>query len=328
MGIRDRIKKGLNKNRPEKIAEEIAKTYVEIKQKGEENPIDTAVEKVMNIMKEELTEEERRKTLKELFESNILPKRVVAKTAVKISESEELPNEIITGAIKSSENVHPEIIGTIIEEGSMDTEKRIELMQHVEDEEIIKKHVENEMELLYNSSREKTDREIIDTIESLVNILGDNSKEQFNKLIEKVIAKKMAENYYSDAIKSTRIYGFSEIIPVKDMIDNNLPTKVKKEFEKIESKEGNKTGRFSELKLRMLMFNELSKQEDIMKKMLSDSENKKTLAMLENCGVLKKLTSLPEEQRATVIEKIGQSLEGISPEILQKKAEITEVKGK
>ncbi|MCI8640552.1 MAG: hypothetical protein HFJ59_01565 [Clostridia bacterium] len=324
MGIIDRINKRLNKKNPEKIAKEIAKTYVEIKEKGEENPIDTAVEKVMNIMKEELSEEDRRKTLKELFESNLLPKRVVAKTAIKISESEELPDEIITSAISSSENVHPEIIGTIIEEGSMDADKRIELMQHVEDEEIIEKHVESELELLYDSSRDKTDREIIDTIENLINVLGDNSRKKFNTLIEKVISKKMAENYYSDTIKSTRIYGFSEIIPVKDMIDNNLPAKVKKEFEILEGKEGHKIGRFSELKLRMLMFNELSKQEDTMRKMLSDNENKKTLAMLENLGVLKRLNSLPEEQRATVIEKIGESLEGVSPEISEEKIESVE----
>lgn len=324
MGIIDRINKRLNKKNPERIAEEIAKTYVEIKEKGEENPIDIAVEKVMNIIKEELSEEDRRKTLKELFESNTLPKRVVAKTAIKISESEELPDEIITSAISSSENVHPEIIGTIIEEGSMDADKRIELIQHVEDDKIIEKHVESELELLYDSSRDKTDREIIETIESLINVLGDNSRKKFNTLIEKIIAKKMAENYYSDTIKSTRIYGFSEIMPVKEMIDNNLPEKVKKEFENIESKNGYKTGRFSELKLRMLMFNELSKQEDTMRKMLSDNENKKTLAMLENSGVLKKLNSLPEEQRATVIEKIGESLEGISPEILEEKTESAE----
>lgn len=324
MGIKDCIIKKLNKKNPEKVAEEIAKTYVEIKEKGEENPIDTAVEKVMNIIKEELSEEDRRKTLKKLFESNSLPKRVIAKTAIKISESEELPDEIITSAISSSGNVHPEIIGTIIEEGSMDADKRIELMQHVEDEEIIEKHVESELELLYESSRDKADREIIDTIENLINVLGDNSRKKFNTLIEKVVSKKMAENYYSDTIKSTRIYGFSEIIPVKDMIDNNLPTKVKKEFEILEGKEGHKTGRFSELKLRMLMFNELSKQEDTMRKMLSDNENKKTLAMLENLGVLKRLNSLPEEQRATVIEKIGESLEGVSPEISEEKIESVE----
>ena len=324
MGIIDRINKRLNKKNPEKIAKEIAKTYVEIKEKGEENPIDTAVEKVMNIMKEELSEEDRRKTLKELFESNLLPKRVVAKTAIKISESEELPDEIITSAISSSENVHPEIIGTIIEEGSMDADKRIELMQHVEDEEIIEKHVESELELLYDRSRDKTDREIIDTIENLINVLGDNSRKKFNTLIEKVISKKMAENYYSDTIKSTRIYGFSEIIPVKDMIDNNLPAKVKKEFEILEGKEGHKIGRFSELKLRMLMFNELSQQEDTMKKMLSDSENKKTLAMLENSGVLKKLNSLPEEQRETVIDKMRESLEDITPEVSKEEKEIVD----
>ena len=232
--------------------------------------------------------------------------------------------EIITEAIKSSGNVHPEIIDGIIEEGNINADKRIELIQHVKDEEIIEKHVESELKLLYDSSRNKTDRDIIDTIESLINVLGDNIREQFNKQIEDVIAKKMAENYYSDTIKSTRIYGFSEIIPVKDMIDNNLPTKVKKEFEILESKEGHKAGRFSELKLRMLMINELSKQEDTMRKMLSDNENKKTLAMLENSGVLKKLNALPEEQRATVIEKIGESLEGILPEVTKEESEIVD----
>lgn len=134
----------------------------------------------------------------------------------------------------------------------------------------------------------------------------------------------MAENYYSDTIKSTRIYGFSEIIPVKDMIDNNLPAKVKSEFEILESKEGHKTGRFSELKLRMLMFNELAQQEDTMKKMLSDSENKKTLAMLENSGVLKRLNSLPEEQREAVIGKMRESLEHITPEVSKEGTEIVD----
>ena len=158
----------------------------------------------------------------------------------------------------------------------------------------------------------------------MTQILGNNISHNVSKLIERIVAKKMAENYYDDRIKSTRIYGFSEIIPVKEMIDNNLPAKVKREFEILESKEGHKTGRFSELKLRMLMFNELSQQEDTMKKMLSDSENKKTLAMLENSGVLKKLNSLPEEQRETVIDKMRESLEDITPEVSKEEKEIVD----
>lgn len=70
----------------------------------------------------------------------------------------------------------------------------------------------------------------------------------------------------------------------------------------------------------MLMFNELSKQEDI----LAENENKKTLAMLENFGVLKKLNSLPEGQRVSEIEKIGENLEGISPEIPKEETEIVD----
>ncbi len=237
MGIRDMIKKRLNKNNPEKIAEEIAKTYTDIKEKGEEHARAVVVEKIIKILQEELSEDEARKTLNEFFKSNKIPNGVITEAAVKISKSEELPDEIITGAISSSEKVHPEIIGAIIEEGSIDTDKRIELIQHVEDEEIIKKHIESELEVLYEGSREKTDIEIIETIENLMNVLGDNRSEHFNKLIEKVVAKKMAENYYSDTFKSTRIYGFSKIIPVKEMIDNNLPAKVKIEFEKIEEKE-------------------------------------------------------------------------------------------
>lgn len=231
------IKKRLNKNNPEKIAEEIAKTYTDIKEKGEEHARAVVVEKMIKIMQEELSEDEARETLNEFFKSNKIPNEVVTDAALRISESEELPDEIITSAVKASKNVHPEIIDTIIERGSIDLDKKIELIQHVEDEEIIEKHLESELKSLYDSSKEKTDREIIETIEGLTKVLGDNRSEHFNKLIEKVVAKKMAENYYSDTFKSTRIYGFSKIIPVKEMIDNNLPSKVKIEFEKIEEKE-------------------------------------------------------------------------------------------
>lgn len=72
------------------------------------------------------------------------------------------------------------------------------------------------------------------------------------------------------------------------------------------------------------MFNTLSKQEDTMKNMLADSENKITLAMLENLGILKKLNSLPKEQRASVIEEMGGSLEGILPEIPKEESEIVD----
>lgn len=105
-----------------------------------------------------------------------------------------------------------------------------------------------------NSSQEieKKIQEIKDQIEN--GIISDKQQEKLNELVEqkkqliksqkdfekqlkeceeKVVVRKMAENYYSNNKRGTNIYIFSSVIPVEEMIGDNLASEVKREYDKI-----------------------------------------------------------------------------------------------
>lgn len=64
-------------------------------------------------------------------------------------------------------------------------------------------------------------------------------------MVQTVIAKKMAENYYSDIKQGTKIFTFTKIIPIEDMIEKDLPSAVENEYNKIEEDRKIKKDRFN-----------------------------------------------------------------------------------
>ena len=261
MKVTKNITKFLNRNNPETIANEIAQVYQEKKENGEEHPMDDTVEEIMQIFKDNPNPEKVREILKSILEKKDIPNRIFEKAATQISKDKEIPDSVITDVIgRSEKNISDESINRIIEEGNIDVNERINLMHNVEDKTIIEERVENELKILYRICKEKKDYEVVERVDILKELLEDNEvSANIQNLIKQVVAKKMAENYYSDIKKGTRIFELSKIMPVEDMIENDLPSIVEQEYKKIEENEGNKEGRFNKKELKEQILIEMGK---------------------------------------------------------------------
>lgn len=261
MTIAEKFRKRIGINNPQKVVEGIAKTYTEKKDNGEEHPIDSTVEAIMKIIKENPDPEKVRGLLKAVLEEEKIPNKVFEKAATKISKSDEIPDEIITNVVEKTDTQVPdELINNMIEKGEFGVKERLNLIKNVEDEKIIKERVKNEFKILYKSSEEKTDIEVVNRVKDLKKILGNNSEDtEIAYLINKIVAKKMAECYYDDKLKGTRIYTLSQIIPTEKMIEVDLPSKVLQEYQTIEEKEGKKGDRVNTKKLKIQILDEMAR---------------------------------------------------------------------
>lgn len=257
-----KIKNILKKNSPEKLAEELEMSYKRMKKEGEEHPIDKTVKNVMKKIQENPEPRNVEKILKAVKDNEGIPDRVFEKTSTIISETNEIPDRVITDVIEKSEtSISDEAINRIIEEGKIDVKERINLMHNLEDKAIIEKRVENELNILYRVCENKRDDEVVDRVKELKKFLNyDDVNEQLQMLIQQVVAKKMAENYYSDVSKGTNIYTLSQIMPVEDMIENDLPSMVQNEYQKIEENREKKEGRFNKKGLKIQILIEMGKK--------------------------------------------------------------------
>lgn len=261
MKIAEKFRKKIEINNPQKVAEGIAKTYTEKKENGEEHPIDSTVETIMKIIKENPNPQKVRELLKAVLEEEKIPNRVFEKTATKISKSDEIPDEIITKVVeKTDKQVPDEVINNMIKEGEFGVKERLDLIKNVEDENIIKERVKNEFKVLYKNSEEKTDIEIVNRVKDLKILLGENNEDtEIEHLINKIVAKKMAECYYDDKLKGTRIYTLSQIMPTEKMIEIDLPSKVLEEYQKKEEEKGKKEDRVNTKKLKIQILDEMAR---------------------------------------------------------------------
>lgn len=253
------IKKFLNRNNPEVISNKIAQTFNERKENGEKNPMDNTAEDIIKILQEH--PDIKRTILAKLAENEEVPDKLIVRTAIKISESEDIPNSVITEAIERSKTkISDESINSIIEETKMQPKERIDLMRSIDNKKIIEERIKNELLILYKVCKEKKDYEVVDSVEKLKEFLNDDEvSPDIQHLIKQVVAKKMAENYYSDIKKGTRIFGLSKIMPVEDMIEDDLPSMVEQEYKKIEENAGKKEGRFDKKELKKQILIEMGK---------------------------------------------------------------------
>lgn len=257
MKIIEKIDKFLNKNNPERIANEIAQSYQEKKENGEEHPMDDTVEEIMQIFQNNPDLEKVREILKNILEKKDIPNRIFEKTATKISQDEKIPDSVITEVVaKSNVDVADETINNIINEGEINPKERLKLLKNVENKNILEKQVSNELEILYRNCKDKRDEEVAGRVTELKEILDSkNISDDLQDLIQTVVAKKMAENIYSDTSKGTNIYTLSKIMPVEDMVERDLVSTVEREYNKIEDSNQPKEGRFKkqELKIQILI---------------------------------------------------------------------------
>lgn len=260
MGIKEEIKKIIRRRNPELIANEIAHSFHERKENGEKDPMDNTVEEIMGILKNNPDIE--RTILAKILENEELPNKIFEKAATEISKDEEIPDSVIIDAVnKADTDISDEIINNIIKEGEVNVKERLELLKNVEDKEILRARVENELKILYKNCKDRRDDDVVDRIKEIQNLLNpEDINSRINQLVDTVIAKKMAENYYNDFKKGTNIYTLSKIIPSEEMIEKDLPTIVEKEFKLIEEEKGVKPNRFNKIEFKKLILDELGKQ--------------------------------------------------------------------
>lgn len=304
MNIIERVKKILGINSPEMIAERIVTSFQERKENGEKDPIDNTVKEAKRIINEnpDIAREIAKEILKEFIENEKIPESLFEKTAKEIALTPEIPDIVISQAVQQTEKQVPgKVIEKIIEEGNVNPKARLELIQNVEEVEIIKRRVKNELKILYSNCKGKQDREIVDRLQEIEGVL--ESKDitgEIQDLVYQVVSKKMAENYYDDKLRATKIYEFSQIISFEEMIESGLPEMVEKEYQMIEEKGEEKPDRFSKTKLTQLILDKMAN--DIAKKYgeigiiaIPQSEYMKKLSSEEEKSFIKAIQNFSEK---------------------------------
>ena len=260
MKITDRIKKFMNRNNPELIAGNVADAYLERKENGEKDPMDHTVEEIMQILKTHPDIE--KAILANIFENEKIPDRIFEKVATRISKDEEIPDSVIPEAVNRADtSISMESINNIIENGEVNARDRIELIKQVEDTKSKKQGVKSELKRLYKDCEQKRDAEVTGRIGEITKILSKEDIDQdIQGWIQTVIARKMAENFYSEIKQGTKIFTFTTIEPLEDMIEKDIATDVENEYRKIEEERQPKKGRFNKEEFETQLYKELGKQ--------------------------------------------------------------------
>lgn len=260
MKIQDRIKKFMNRNNPELIAGNVADAYLERKENKEKDPMDHTADEIMQILKTHPDIE--KAILANILENEKIPDRIFEKVATRISKDEEIPDSVIPAAVnKADTSISIESINNIIENGEVNARDRIELIKQVEDTKSKKEGVKNELRRLYEDCEKKRDAEVTERIEEIVSILDKKDiNEDVKGWIQTVIAKKMAENFYSDTKQGTKIFTFTKIESIENMIEKDLATEVETEYKKLEEERQTKERRFKKEEFETQLYKELGKQ--------------------------------------------------------------------
>ena len=260
MKITDRIKKIINRNNPELIAGNVANAYLERKENKEKDPMDHTADEIVQTLKK--NPDKRKDILAKIIDNKKIPDEMLPKLATRISKDPEIPDSVIPAAVNSADtSISMESINNIIENGEVNARDRIELIKQVDDTKSKKEGVKSELKRLYKECYIKRDSEVTGRIQEITKIL---SKEDIDKdiqgWIQTVIAKKMAENFYSDTKQGTMIYRFTSIVSIEDMVANDIATSVEKEYKKIEEERKPKRGRFDKEEFKEKIYTELGKQ--------------------------------------------------------------------
>ena len=260
MKLTEKIKKFMDRNNPESIVDNVADAYQERKEKKEKDPMDHTAEDIMQILK---THPDNKKAiLANVLENKKIPDRIFEKVATRISKDEEIPDSVIPAAVNRADtSISIESINNILENGEVNARDRIELIKQVEDSKSKKEGIKSELKRLYKECYIKRDVEVTERIEEIVAILERKDIDSEVKgWMQTVIAKKMAENFYSDTKQGTKIFTFTIIEPIEDMIEKDIATEVENEYKKIEEENQPKEERFNKEKFETQLYNELGKQ--------------------------------------------------------------------
>lgn len=257
MNIFEKIKKYFIQRNPELAASNLGDKYLQRLENGEKDPMDRTAK---DASKTEAFKNNPKAFVIEMQKNPDIPDKIVDKVITKILYKKEISNEVLVDVAKKSGMPDKKIL-SLLDNLDSDLTTSKDLIRIMKDPNLIKEAVEKEYDILYKNCKNKTDSEVVDTIDTIRKLGKEkNIKDEMLNKIQTVIAKKMAENYYSDVKRRTKIYTFSEILPMEKMIKENLPLRVEKEYKKIEAKRGIKKGRFDAEKLEAEMIREFGEQ--------------------------------------------------------------------
>ena len=260
MKLTEKFKKFMDRNNPESIVDNVADAYQERKENKEKDPMDHTADEIVQTLKK--NPYKRKDILAKVIDNKKIPDEMLPKLATRISKDPEIPDSVIPAAVNSADtSISIESINNIIENGEVNARDRIELIKQVEDSSSKKEGVKSELKRLYKECYIKKDAEVTERIEEIVAILNKKDiDDDVKEWTQTVIAKKMAENFYSDTKQGTKIFTFTTIEPIEDMIQKDIASEVENEYKKIEEKNQPKEGRFNKEKFETQLYNELGKQ--------------------------------------------------------------------
>ena len=260
MKLTEKFKKFMDRNNPESIVDNVADAYQERKENKEKDPMDHTADEIVQTLKK--NPYKRKDILAKVIDNKKIPDEMLPKLATRISKDPEIPDSVIPAAVNSADtSISIESINNIIENGEVNARDRIELIKQVEDSSSKKEGVKSELKRLYKECYIKKDAEVTERIEEIVAILNKKDiDDDVKEWTQTVIAKKMAENFYSDTKQGTKIFRFTTIEPIEDMIQKDIASEVENEYKKIEEKNQPKEGRFNKEKFETQLYNELGKQ--------------------------------------------------------------------
>ena len=260
MKLTEKFKKFMDRNNPESIVDNVADAYQERKENKEKDPMDHTADEIVQTLKK--NPYKRKDILAKVIDNKKIPDEMLPKLATRISKDPEIPDSVIPAAVNSADtSISIESINNIIENGEVNARDRIELIKQVEDSSSKKEGVKSELKRLYKECYIKKDAEVTERIEEIVAILNKKDiDDDVKEWTQTVIAKKMAENFYSDTKQGTKIFTFTTIEPIEDMIEKYIASEVENEYKKIEEKNQPKEGRFNKEKFETQLYNELGKQ--------------------------------------------------------------------
>lgn len=256
--IRNNRKK---KNSEEVLVTQLTNTYLKKKKLGLKDPIDTTVDRIMEIIRQsENPNLAAERILKAAIEQEQMPDRIPEKLSIIISQSKKLSDDIVGNVIDSADTyVSDEFINRVLEDGDLGLKNRLRLIGNVNDEAIIEERVNQEFAILYKMTDQMKDNEIVYRIEAIKDIVREsNSNMDIIPQTEKIIAKKIADNFYDDSKRTTLLFVYSTIISFEKMLEDDIPSLVEEEFKKLEIN-GEKPDRYRRTDLLKQILSEIGK---------------------------------------------------------------------
>ena len=244
------------------VVKDLAESYAAIEAAGDEDPVEATIEKIKEIIR---ASEDKNKTAEHILRAALdeekMPDIIPQQLSVEISKSSVIPDSVIPAAIESSDsNVPDELINSIIEEGDVNLAERFRLLKSFDDEGLLEDRLKSEVTILYKSCKSKRDLEVAHRLTELKGIADEGAGDiDFLPYAERIISKKIAENYYNDLYKTSMTFAFSQIVPYSVMFADGIPEMAEEEFKKIEEERGAKPGRFDKSVLRKQFLKEMGK---------------------------------------------------------------------